>query len=497
MATPEILKTIIDINGRISPSLKRSLNKAGSMMSKVATASRVAFGGAMTFGIKAIIDSANQYNDSVREMIRGTGAQGKALADLKSTLVATSGLFSGDQKSVAMAIADASTYLDLSGDSLRAYMATMAKFTDIAGGDLQQNVRSSVALFQKWGIATEDFEPQLQKMNTIIQASGLSFGEMMQQMKEYSPILKQMGYSATSASMLLGKLNKKGADVAKITAGFRKLASAGIQLDEAIGYISSATNEQDKLARSVEIFGPEIATHYVEAIDKGFLSLEDFQKAVESNNMSLEEQQKQLLKTTDQFTRFKNGLLADIGSRVAEGANIALGALNDLWDQSGKDFGKFIDNLWTQLKEVVPAFIRFIASSLGDVFGIKEFSFEGFKQAGLGALDKLAKSIIADRESMPMKANGGFVSQPSICGEAGTEAVISFNKAHRNENIRYWQEAGRRLGMNATYDLSGMVFSPSIVANDSTNIIDELRSNEKEFAMMVADAVASNACRMH
>lgn len=117
-------------------------------------------------------------------------------------------------------------------------------------------------------------------------------------------------------------------------------------------------------------------------------------------------------------------------------------------------------------------------------------------------------------------ATGGFTDGISIAGEAGTEAVISFDSAYRAANIGYWQQAGQMLGVlnddgtttlqnsqsalagqllslddfslsdlaaqNQTiiYDFSGMSFAPTINTGgdqDTDGIMAQLRQNEADF----------------
>lgn len=49
---------------------------------------------------------------------------------------------------------------------------------------------------------------------------------------------------------------------------------------------------------------------------------------------------------------------------------------------------------------------------------------------------------------IPMLAKGGFTDGVSIAGEAGTEAVISFDPSVRSANIANWQRAGQMLGVD-------------------------------------------------
>ena len=48
---------------------------------------------------------------------------------------------------------------------------------------------------------------------------------------------------------------------------------------------------------------------------------------------------------------------------------------------------------------------------------------------------------------IPKLATGGFTEGVSIAGEAGMEAVISFDPAYHEENVGYWKQAGKLLGV--------------------------------------------------
>lgn len=112
---------------------------------------------------------------------------------------------------------------------------------------------------------------------------------------------------------------------------------------------------------------------------------------------------------------------------------------------------------------------------------------------------------------IPMLAKGGFTEGISIAGEAGTEAVISFNPAVRGANIGYWEQAGEMLGVydsstatagnllnmndfslselsqpstSIIYDFSGLTWSPVVeggTAEENDDMLRKLKSHEAEF----------------
>lgn len=103
---------------------------------------------------------------------------------------------------------------------------------------------------------------------------------------------------------------------------------------------------------------------------------------------------------------------------------------------------------------------------------------------------------------IPMLAHGGFTQGPSIAGEAGQEAVISFDPSVRQKNLSYWAQAGKLLGVNAkavdtiagSAKTSGtkagnfITFSPNVTIQgnaDYDTVLQALRDNEEEFMDML------------
>lgn len=108
---------------------------------------------------------------------------------------------------------------------------------------------------------------------------------------------------------------------------------------------------------------------------------------------------------------------------------------------------------------------------------------------------------------LPMLAHGGFTNGASIAGEAGQEAVISFDPSARQQNLSYWARAGKLLGVNAkavdtiasSAKTSGanagnfITFSPNVTIQgnaDYDTVLQALRDNEEEFMDMMNEFFA-------
>lgn len=89
--------------------------------------------------------------------------------------------------------------------------------------------------------------------------------------------------------------------------------------------------------------------------------------------------------------------------------------------------------------------------------------------------------------AMPKFAQGGFTTGPSIAGEAGTEAIISFQRGVRQQNIDIWKMAGKMLGVNNNEDSGGdmpqIVFSPSITFSGDMDPAEARRKVEELYRL--------------
>lgn len=86
--------------------------------------------------------------------------------------------------------------------------------------------------------------------------------------------------------------------------------------------------------------------------------------------------------------------------------------------------------------------------------------------------------------AMPQFAKGGFTNGPSIAGEAGTEAVISFQRGVRQQNIDIWRMAGQLLGVKDNDgSMPQIVFSPNITISGDSDPAEVTRKTKELFAL--------------
>lgn len=114
------------------------------------------------------------------------------------------------------------------------------------------------------------------------------------------------------------------------------------------------------------------------------------------------------------------------------------------WDGVKQIFSNAFDALVALCKTPIDAVIAVINGAIGGINKV------------LGSVTTIpdwvpvvgGKGFSMQLPTIPMLARGGFTNGVSIAGEAGTEAVISFQSGVRGNNIATWMQAGQMLGVN-------------------------------------------------
>lgn len=195
--------------------------------------------------------------------------------------------------------------------------------------------------------------------------------------------------------------------------------------------------------------------------------------------------------------------------------NFITGVFSGNWSQawSGivQTFGSLWDGLVALVKAPINAVIGLINGAIGALNSVSVTIPDWVP--GMGG-----KTFGINLPKIPMLAEGGFTDGVSIAGEAGMEAVISFDSAYREKNIGIWEKAGQLLGVLGNeeqsagftskagelltlddfslgsladgtnvviyYDFSNFTWSPKIEANgagDEDDLMARLKAHEAEF----------------
>jgi TP901 family phage tail tape measure protein len=237
-----------------------------------------------------------------------------------------------------------------------------------------------------------------------------------------------------------------------------------------------------------------------------------------------------VIQTICSFVETLAGMIADLATRLMPSFKTMWETLLPIMQFAGKVINTILIGAFQLLTPILQGVISLIAALAQKIAGAFQ-GLAGIITPPMNAVIALVNKAIAGINALsidipkgipivggkhigfnipqiPMLATGGFTDGVSIAGEAGQEAVISFDPAYRNKNLSYWAEAGQRLGVDDslldlmtaggnshTINLGGVNFSPRVSINGSgTNIkqdlIKALKQEEGEFMDMLEEFIA-------
>lgn len=193
-----------------------------------------------------------------------------------------------------------------------------------------------------------------------------------------------------------------------------------------------------------------------------------------------------------------------------------------LWENIKTLFGQAVEWISTKLSEMGAFFSNVfggIGNAISNTFSAAWdavsgfFSWIGDKLSWLsdkiesipviGSLYSGAKDAIGGLfggGDVKAYAKGGFTDGVSIAGEAGTEAIISFDPRYRSQNLSYWAKAGQMLGAadfslsgdtgGDSYNMGGVTFAPQITVTgmaDKQSVMEAIRDEYPEFLDMLEE----------
>ena len=398
---------------------QQAANKAFKAFAKVGIGAAIGVGAAIG---KAALDF--QAMEGI--LIKGTGATGAALEDLKTQAMDVMKSVPEGADAVAGAIADVNTHLGLTGDDLEETSKLFLDFSRITGVTTSDAIGQLDAQLTQFGLGVGDTEEVLGDLVRISQATGAPMEKLLKQMETFGPIFANAGFSAEETAATFGQLEQAGVDVTRVGPAlnkfFRDAAAEGKNPKEAlkgtVDAINAAATSADALNIATAAFGAEGAQRMVSAIKSGNFELEEFGGLMGEGVGVVDEQAKATATLSDKFNILKNKVLvalapvairvmdsimvamdrlmpiidniviamteffksegfANFVQGVKDAAEVAIEAGKLIWENLKLYVGLLVDlfngdwqDAWDKVKEIVSSTVEFIQENFGEVPGL-------------------------------------------------------------------------------------------------------------------------------
>jgi hypothetical protein len=322
----------------------KELKKAEKSTSKFEKGASKLFGSLKMAGIGAAVGLGAAFMKAGLDfeameniLIKGTGASGEALEDLKKQATDVLRTVPETAEVVAGAIADVNTFFGATGDQLEATTGLFLDFARITDMDVGDAIARLDAQMTQFGIPLEDTDELLGDLVRIAQATGAPMDNLLSQMEKFGPIFATAAFSGEETIAMFGMLERAGVDVTKLGPSLEKffadVAEGGGDprqaFEDIVEQVQNATSETDALAIAADAFGTAGA-RMTSAIRSGNLELETFGGLLGEGTGLVGEQADATATLSDKFAILKNDLLSRLGPAAVatmEGMVVAIDAV--------------------------------------------------------------------------------------------------------------------------------------------------------------------------
>lgn len=325
---------------------------AGSEADKVGKGVGKRFGAAMAVGVAGVGAAAGAAGvalykvgetfDKVTDTIRvGSGASGKALDGLVASAKNVGTKVPADFEKIGSTVADISTRMGLTGETLETVASQYLEAGRILGEDI--DIGKTSAAFNAFGVEGDKVSTAMDHLFQVSQATGLGMNELADAAARNAPAMKTLGFSFEETTAMVGSFDKAGLNSSQIMASMSKglveLAKDGEEPAAAFkrvqGEIGGFIESGDKAAAlnlASKVFGTRGATQFIGALESGALNLEDMSKAAGQTGDTIIGLGAETMDFTEQWQLFKNKVLVwlePMGARVFGALGTLMGEITD------------------------------------------------------------------------------------------------------------------------------------------------------------------------
>lgn len=375
MAKGKELQAIVEIAGKVSPSLNSSVKGATKSLGNInvkALAAGAAIGGIAIASTKAVISAGKSLIklgtdfEAAKNKIRiGTGATGKDLKKLQKNFDNVYKSVPTTMEDASQAISDWNTKFDVSGKTLEKLTKKSLQVNKMLGEDTTSVIESSSGAFKQWGLSGKQASKEMDYIFKVSQNTGMGFSDLMNNMQSNGAVLQSLGYNFDEAAAMIANLDKAGVNTGQVLKGMKKgLGNVAKSGGDAVGKmkeytekIKTAKTDTEAISLATEYFGSATAVTMSQAIRTGAMDVDDLTDALEKNKETIGKCAEDTMTFSDKMQLFKQKAqvaLEPLANTMLDTAEELLPVLEDLLDGLIPVIKDVVKTVKPMIKELLP-----------------------------------------------------------------------------------------------------------------------------------------------
>lgn len=264
--------------------------------------------GLAAFGTAAVA-AFNEVDSGMDIVIKKTGATGEAADGLEESYKNVATSIVGDFDDIGGAVGEVNTRFGLTGTALEELSTTFLKFADINELDIQTSIEGVDQAMKTFNVDQSEANNVMGLLTATCQQTGISMGELLNNLQQYGPAFKEMGLDMDDAITLMGSFEEAGIDSSDMLAKLQKAASyynsEGLSMSEGlsdlIARLQDSDTAADATAEAYEIFGQRGGLAFVTAAQEGKLSIGELETAMDDYSTVVDDTYNETMDGTDEM----------------------------------------------------------------------------------------------------------------------------------------------------------------------------------------------------
>lgn len=267
----------------------------------------------------ASVAAFNEVQNGLNVVAQKTGATGQDLTKMQDTVRDLAKTMPVDFESAGAAVGELNTRFNVNGKQLESLSEQYLKFAKVNGVDVTQSIDETQKALSAFGLGAKEAPGLLDTLTKTSQLTGASVDTLTQGLIQNGTAFQEMGLDIDQAVMLMGQMEKSGANSETVMGGLRKAlknaAEEGVPLDQALSQLQdtilNGTDGMDGLTAAYDLFGKSGDQIYG-AVKNGTLDFSQLGIAAGNTGGTLDKVFNETLTPADKFQMTMNSA-KDVG----------------------------------------------------------------------------------------------------------------------------------------------------------------------------------------
>ena len=257
----------------------------GALASLVADGIKLAIQGLKDLSREAM-EAYKEFDTGRDNVIKATGATGKAADDLEKSYANVAKSIKGDFDEIGAAIGAVNTRFEFTGEQLETTTKDFIKFADINKTDVTTAIALVSRAMGDAGIENEKYGEVLDALTVASQKSGIAIDSLTEMLTKYGAPMRALGFDTKESIAIFSSWEKAGVNTSIAFSGMRKAISnwskegkdARKEFKKTLTDIKNTPSLAKATTKAIEVFGAKAGPDLADAIKEGRFEYEDFLK---------------------------------------------------------------------------------------------------------------------------------------------------------------------------------------------------------------------------